>query len=494
MPGIEPETPSSVDRHATNGAKMSVHSERRNSVRTIDEQEYHSHDRLNCQLRKDQGSNLGLVVFPERFPQSLHTNAGALPPIQQSSIVLSQTTEDGEIEVRISVGNSTKLLVQSTPNTPEEYLFDSSSPGVCSTPPPLLPQRHAFNRHERQALKQQRDNTSVMTTARTPQTVTPAAPLGSSKSRQKKFHRHFKQVSPDERVLNYYSCALIGDILLQGHLYITNNYFAFYSNVFGYVTKILIPIISVLKISKEKTARIIPNAVGVVTEDEKHVFGTLLSRDSTYRFMVQVWKLALSDNATSIDKVFVGANYSSCPDPVRFTCISGRMEIDTVSADLPPDDDDDDSSLSSEHSCPPTPIETHTSFIHSENLFGFAPDKLPVFGPPVPVTPSRSMLLLLVSTGLLVMLFFSALFLLYRIGRIQDQFTDGPPSSEDVYQDLLKWQTQLHSKSANEVQEFINSNLNQLAKVRQSLEALALLIVSEEKPAPIDNHRSDSDS
>nr|CAD7409005.1 unnamed protein product [Timema poppensis] len=295
--------------------------------------------------------------------------------------------------------NSTKLLVQSTPNTPEEYLFESSSPGVCSTPPPLLPQRHVFNRHERQALKQQRDNTSVMTTARTPQTI-------------------------------------------------------------------LIPIISVLKISKEKTARIIPNAVGVVTEDEKHVFGTLLSRDSTYRFMVQVWKLALSDNAPSIDK-----------------------EIDTVSADIPPDDDDDDSSLSSEHSCPPTPIETHTGFIHSEN-------KLPVFGPPVPVTPSKSMLLLLVSTGLLVMLFFSALFLLYRIGRIQDQFTDSPPSGsgEDVYQDLLKWQTQLHSKSANEVQEFINSNLNQLAKVRQSLEALALLIVSEEKPAPVDTHRSDSDS
>lgn len=35
-----------------------------------------------------------------------------------------------------------------------------------------------------------------------------------------------------------YSCALVGDILLQGFLYITENYFAFYSNVFGYVTKV----------------------------------------------------------------------------------------------------------------------------------------------------------------------------------------------------------------------------------------------------------------
>ena len=36
-----------------------------------------------------------------------------------------------------------------------------------------------------------------------------------------------------------YSCALVSDILLQGHLYITQNYFAFYSNVFGYVTKVI---------------------------------------------------------------------------------------------------------------------------------------------------------------------------------------------------------------------------------------------------------------
>ena len=35
-----------------------------------------------------------------------------------------------------------------------------------------------------------------------------------------------------------YSCALMGDILLQGHLYVTENYIAFHSNVFGYVTRV----------------------------------------------------------------------------------------------------------------------------------------------------------------------------------------------------------------------------------------------------------------
>ena len=42
-----------------------------------------------------------------------------------------------------------------------------------------------------------------------------------------------------------YSCALVSDILLQGHLYITENYFAFHSNVFGYVTRVSINTIRV---------------------------------------------------------------------------------------------------------------------------------------------------------------------------------------------------------------------------------------------------------
>ena len=36
-----------------------------------------------------------------------------------------------------------------------------------------------------------------------------------------------------------YSCALVGDILLQGHLYVTENYIAFHSNVFGYITRVI---------------------------------------------------------------------------------------------------------------------------------------------------------------------------------------------------------------------------------------------------------------
>ncbi len=60
-------------------------------------------------------------------------------------------------------------------------------------------------------------------------------------------------------------------------------------------SQLQIPIRSVVKVSKEKTAKFIPNAVGLATAEEKHVFGSLLSRDSTFKFLTLVWKRAMRD-------------------------------------------------------------------------------------------------------------------------------------------------------------------------------------------------------
>lgn len=107
-----------------------------------------------------------------------------------------------------------------------------------------------------------------------------------SESRIKKFQKLFgQQVSAEEKLINYFSCALVAEILLQGHLYISENYFSFYSNVFGYVTKLVIPVITVTSISREKTAKFFPNAIALQLNDGKHVFGSFLSRETAYHLM-----------------------------------------------------------------------------------------------------------------------------------------------------------------------------------------------------------------
>lgn len=53
-----------------------------------------------------------------------------------------------------------------------------------------------------------------------------------SNSRVRKFQKLFgQQITDDEKLVDYFSCALVADILLQGHLYVSQNFFSFYSNV-----------------------------------------------------------------------------------------------------------------------------------------------------------------------------------------------------------------------------------------------------------------------
>uniref|UniRef100_A0A3Q2R1G7 GRAM domain containing 1A n=1 Tax=Fundulus heteroclitus TaxID=8078 RepID=A0A3Q2R1G7_FUNHE len=66
-----------------------------------------------------------------------------------------------------------------------------------------------------------------------------------------------------------YSCALQKDILLQGRLYLSENWLCFYSNIFRWETTITIQLKDVTSMTKEKTAKLIPNAIQISTENEK---------------------------------------------------------------------------------------------------------------------------------------------------------------------------------------------------------------------------------
>ncbi|XP_050730863.1 uncharacterized protein LOC127005792 isoform X2 [Eriocheir sinensis] len=145
---------------------------------------------------------------------------------------------------------------------------------------------------KRHALKSLSRSTPAMSPSASPRHSDSEGQLRVSKG-TKKFMRHFAEAPPSEWVLNYFSCALVSDILLQGTLYITQNYFAFYSKIFGHVSRLLIPVTQVASLQKERTAKIIPNAVGLQMVDGKnYVFGSLLSRDSTYKLMLHIWRKA----------------------------------------------------------------------------------------------------------------------------------------------------------------------------------------------------------
>ena len=57
-----------------------------------------------------------------------------------------------------------------------------------------------------------------------------------------------------------------------------------------------------ISITKEKTAKIFPNAVAVSTEDETHTFTSLISRDATFKAMTKAWRKAVTKNNLSLSQ------------------------------------------------------------------------------------------------------------------------------------------------------------------------------------------------
>lgn len=113
------------------------------------------------------------------------------------------------------------------------------------------------------------------------------------KSRSENFKRIFKDVPADERLVVDYSCALQREILVHGRLYVSQNYVCFYANIFSWETVASLHWRDVTSITKEKTARVFPNAISICTENERFFLSSFGARDKAYVMLFRVWQNAL---------------------------------------------------------------------------------------------------------------------------------------------------------------------------------------------------------
>uniref|UniRef100_A0A8C4ZIB8 GRAM domain containing 1Bb n=1 Tax=Gadus morhua TaxID=8049 RepID=A0A8C4ZIB8_GADMO len=150
------------------------------------------------------------------------------------------------------------------------------------------------------------------------------------KQRNEDFRKLFKQLPDTERLIVDYSCALQRDILLQGRLYLSENWICFYSNIFRWETLLTVRLKDICSMTKEKTARLIPNAIQLCTDTDKHFFTSFGARDRTYMMMFRLWQNALLDKPL-------------CPKELwHFVhqCYGNELGLTSDDEDyVPPDDD-----------------------------------------------------------------------------------------------------------------------------------------------------------
>ncbi|XP_055007071.1 protein Aster-C isoform X2 [Boleophthalmus pectinirostris] len=131
--------------------------------------------------------------------------------------------------------------------------------------------------------------------------VSPQTPLPTYKQRFEEFKKIFKELPETETLVVDYPCALQRDILLQGRLYVTETYLCFYSNVFR-GTKITLILKDIMTMTREKTARLIPNAIQICTSTEKLFFTSFSAREKSYLGVFRMWQNALMNKTlTSLE-------------------------------------------------------------------------------------------------------------------------------------------------------------------------------------------------
>ncbi|XP_026075923.1 GRAM domain-containing protein 1B-like isoform X1 [Carassius auratus] len=225
-----------------------------------------------------------------------------------------------------------KRLRSPTPQSPEgenmvEKSSDHSSDKAPSTPEQAIQRTYSQSLHStRPAGKNSKSHKRLSKKSQSWYNV--LSP--TYKQRNEDFRKLFKQLPDTERLIVDYSCALQRDILLQGRLYLSENWLCFYSNIFRWETLLTVRLKDVCSMTKEKTARLIPNAIQLCTDGEKHFFTSFGARDRTYMMMFRLWQNALLEKPL-------------CPKELwHFVhqCYGNELGLTSDDEDyVPPDDD-----------------------------------------------------------------------------------------------------------------------------------------------------------
>ncbi|KAF3910838.1 hypothetical protein ABW20_dc0105033 [Dactylellina cionopaga] len=169
----------------------------------------------------------------------------------------------------------------------------------------------------------------------------PTAFAAANHRRNKDFHSLFKSVPADDHLIEDYGCALQKEILLQGRMYVSNSHICFHSNIFGWVTTLVISFDEIVAIERKMTALVIPNAIMIQTLHARNVFASFISRDSTYDLILGIWRTIHPNLIDTINGTRLGDEKDVNSEDIA-------EEEDEDGSEYGDDDDDDYDSMGDE--------------------------------------------------------------------------------------------------------------------------------------------------
>jgi hypothetical protein len=118
---------------------------------------------------------------------------------------------------------------------------------------------------------------------------TPPNESASKRAAARRRLRNLFGVPEDETLVVDYMCALYSKILLQGKMYVFENYVCFYSNVFGYTKIRTIPFRKITLINRAKTAMVFPNAIEITHDGKTDFFTSFIFPEKSFNLICHQW-------------------------------------------------------------------------------------------------------------------------------------------------------------------------------------------------------------
>ncbi|KAL6499456.1 protein of unknown function (DUF4782) [Orobanche hederae] len=122
-------------------------------------------------------------------------------------------------------------------------------------------------------------------------TSTPSRQLDSQNQQLSRVeeYRQLFLLPPDEVLIQDFNCALQENFLLQGHIYLFVHCICFYSNLFGFETKKIIPFHEITSVRRAKAVAVFPTAIEIIAAGKKYFFTSFLSRDEAFKLINEGW-------------------------------------------------------------------------------------------------------------------------------------------------------------------------------------------------------------
>ncbi|KAI3444798.1 hypothetical protein Pfo_001463 [Paulownia fortunei] len=124
--------------------------------------------------------------------------------------------------------------------------------------------------------------------ASTPSPSRQLDPQSQPPSRVEEYRQLFR-LPLDEVLIQDFNCAFQENFLLQGHMYLFVHHICFYSNLFGFETKKIIPFHEITSVRRAKAVAVFPTAIEIIAGAKKYFFTSFLFRDEAFKLINEGW-------------------------------------------------------------------------------------------------------------------------------------------------------------------------------------------------------------